>query len=118
MQLVERRKLPRVNISLQTSLRGIELTQMTAKTLDVSKGGALLDTPLPLREGDEVELHFDLDISQMKPITARVLRSASAFWGRRHTVAVQFHEENAALMDVVQLIKYQREGYRNRDRSA
>ena len=114
MRPLEKRKLPRVNIALPTEIASNSNggTTILSRTLDVSKGGALLDSPLPLANGEKICLKIDLDMTSLPRIEAEVLRCQPAFWGRRHSVAVKFEENNPALMDIVDLVHHLREGYK------
>jgi PilZ domain-containing protein len=98
----ERRKQPRLNVRLRAVVRGNRSKSWNARTLDVSRGGALLDSPRSLAGGASIELLFELDQVEVAAVGARVLRCESAFWGRRHTVAVQFEKEWPALVLVAE----------------
>lgn len=89
----EKRKQPRLEVRLRAVVRGNRSRSWNTRTLDISQGGALLDSPRSLANGSSVELLFDLDKVEVAPMKAQVLRCHSAFWGRRHTVAVQFEQE-------------------------
>ena len=112
MRPIDKRKLPRVNIGLPTQIASNGGKPIPSRTLDVSKGGALLDSPLPMADGEKVSLKIDLDMTSLPTIEAEVLRCRSAFWGRRHSVAVKFDESNPALMDIVDLVYHLREGHK------
>lgn len=112
MRPLEKRKLPRVNIGLPTEIASRKGKPINSRTLDVSKGGALLDSPLPLKNGEKILIKIDLDMTSLPPMEAEVLRCQPAFWGRRHSVAVRFDENHPALMDIVDLVYHLREGYK------
>lgn len=85
----ERRQHPRMNVSLPALVRGVR-KNWKVRTLDLSQGGALLDSPHPVKPGAFLELLFDFQQSTPVPLFARVLRSKPAFWGHRHALAVKF----------------------------
>lgn len=111
MQVKERRNQPRVNIGLPTIVNVDQLVNVPTRTIDVSLGGALLDSPVPLMLGAVVQLKFNLEMSSLPTVQARVLRCTPAFWGRRYTLGLEFTEPTPALMDVVDLIYHLREGH-------
>lgn len=98
----ERRKQPRLEVRLRAVVRDNRSKSWNARTLDISQGGALLDSGRSMASGAEVELLFDLGTVEVAPVKARVLRCHSAFWGRRHTVAVQFDEHFPAVMQIAE----------------
>ncbi|MCA9775913.1 MAG: PilZ domain-containing protein [Candidatus Eremiobacteraeota bacterium] len=98
----ERRKQPRLDVRLRAVVRDNRSKSWNARTLDISQGGALLDSSRSLASGAEIELLFDLDTVEVAPIKAKVLRCHSAFWGRRHTVAVQFEDDFPAIMQIAE----------------
>ena len=91
----ERRKQPRLDVRLRAVVRDNRSKSWNARTLDISQGGALLDSGRSMASGAEIELLF-------APVKARVLRCHSAFWGRRHTVAVQFDDDYPAVMQIAE----------------
>ena len=98
----ERRKQPRLDVRLRAVVRDNRSKSWNARTLDISQGGALLDSGRSMASGAEIELLFDLETVEVAPIKAKVLRCHSAFWGRRHTVAVQFDDDFPAVMQLAE----------------
>ena len=98
----ERRKQPRLDVRLRAVVRDNRSKSWNARTLDISQGGALLDSSRSMASGAEIELLFDLETVEVAPVKAKVLRCHSAFWGRRHTVAVQFDGEFPGIMQVAE----------------
>ena len=98
----ERRKQPRLDVRLRAVVRDNRSKSWNARTLDISPGGALLDSGRSMASGAEIELLFDLGTVEVAPVKARVLRCHSAFWGRRHTVAVQFDDDYPAVMQIAE----------------
>jgi hypothetical protein len=80
---------------------------MLGGTVDVSRRGALLDSPFPYGVGHDVVLDFETDYKPIKGVKARIKRSRSVFWDRRFLIAVEFKEP---LDDLVQMAEVQAGG--------
>lgn len=71
------------------------------KTLDLSKGGALLDSPMEASLGERVFVTFKVGSTELNPTAAYVRRVAPAFGGRRHCIALEFAAPNFQLMELI-----------------
>lgn len=93
----DRRSCPRVAVALDVHLARKVGNSMTARTLDLSVGGALVVSTRPLRVDEE--LRFDLNLPEGARCldgTARVLRQP-----RHDTFALRFEQvAPAALRDL------------------
>lgn len=75
--------------------------QDECRTIDVSRGGALLSVVTPVEPGTPIQLKLKVGRFEIGPQPARVVRNSSAFWGRTHLLAVEFDHPSSALMDAV-----------------
>lgn len=69
--------------------------------MDLSKGGSLIRSPIPLEAGSGLELRIDLGEFRLAPVDGCVKRSHPAFQGPGHFVAIEFDERNDGMMDAV-----------------
>ena len=83
---------------MKAALKDGESTPLSVKTLDLSRGGALLDCPSPPPVGQKIKLTFQIESEKISAVSATVKRVHSAFGGKRFTVAVEFVEPNSELM--------------------
>jgi len=97
---IERRLNERTPVSLEAHLEIDGGQKVKVRTLDVSAGGALVDSPFPLPLNAITDLKFAGRLGNVNAGSARVVRSRPAFWNRRHAVAFQFEKKNYALKDL------------------
>lgn len=97
----DKRANGRVLHSIMAHIKLGEHPAFAAKTLDLSRGGALLDSPVPASVGDTLELTFKVGTTELTPTVCHVRRVEAAFGGRRHCIAVQFSQPNFQLMELV-----------------
>ena len=71
------------------------------QTVDLSRGGSLINSPIPLEEGSGLELRIDLGEFTLAPVDGKVKRSNPVFYGHGHLVAVEFDEKTESLMDAI-----------------
>ena len=83
---------------MKAALKSGESNPLSVKTLDLSRGGALLDCPSSPSIGQLIKLSFQIESERISGVEARVKRVHSAFGGKRFTVAVEFKEPNKELM--------------------
>lgn len=99
----ERRQDARVNWQAPASFRPQDDSRShQGTTMDLSRGGSLIRSPIPLEEGSGLELRIDLGEFSLGPVAGRVKRSNPVFYGPGHLVAVEFSERNDALMNALQ----------------
>lgn len=100
----ERRINPRIPFRTHTVINSNFAEPMDGGTIDVSRGGALLDSPAHLGVGHDITLNFETGYQPLKGVRARIKRSHPVFWNRRHLVAVEFTEP---MDDLVQMAEVQ-----------
>ena len=98
----ERRKDPRVSYQAPAAIKPA-LDQQTYKgqTVDLSRGGSLINSPIPLEEGSGLELRIDLGEFTLAPVEGKVKRSNPVFYGHGHLVAVEFDDKTDTMMDAI-----------------
>ncbi|HIB67853.1 MAG TPA: PilZ domain-containing protein [Phycisphaerales bacterium] len=101
MSAKDQRSAPRVLHSITAKVKVGENPVFGVKTMDLSQGGALLDSPYQLPLGEKLELAFKLGKHELNPTLCEVRRVESAFGGRRYCVAVQFSQPNFQLIELV-----------------
>lgn len=100
MLIHERRKHPRLLWNAPVRITNPETRESwSARSIDLSRGGVLIDSALPLGPGEEVKIDVDIGKFTLPQMRARVCRTHSAFWGRRHLSALSFEESGQALVD-------------------
>lgn len=92
MKNANRRKSPRLPIHIRTFVDSTNRRMAATRTVDLSAGGALLDSPFPFRQGQSLRIRFTSPETGIRSVEARVVRTESAFWGKRFLVAVEFHQ--------------------------
>ncbi len=102
MTIDERRNHPRIPHRLPTTIHFNNNLLGDGGTVDISRGGALLDSPVPLGVGHEVVLDFQTRFDSLDGVRARVKRSLPAFWGHRHLLAVEFRDKSDELIQVLE----------------
>jgi hypothetical protein len=108
MYPLEKRNHKRLPVRLVANVQ-VPTGRLTTHTIDVSEGGALLDSPLHLNSGSEVEVKIRSDLASLPPTRAIVKRCKPAFWNRRFTVALQFAQEEPAVTDLAKLVDQHRQ---------
>lgn len=98
----ERRKDPRVKCDFPASLRAGKREEIfEGRTVDLSRGGSLIRSPIPLEAGSGLELRIDLGEFRLAPVEGCVRRSHPAFNGTGHFIAIEFDERSDDLMDAL-----------------
>lgn len=103
MKLLERRKQKRVNIGLPVTVTNGTSLISGIRSIDISRGGCLVDSPIALEPGTPVTVEILTELSSPCPIRAKVLRCEGRFWSTRQTVALEFETSQPPLMNVVKL---------------
>lgn len=101
MENKNKRASERILHSVSARIRIGENPPVLARTLDLSKGGVLMDSPLQASVGDTVEVIFKVGRTELNPTTGQVRRVESAFGGRRHCIAVEFSAPNFQLVELI-----------------
>lgn len=103
MTMHERRKEPRITCCVPAQLTNSQdLTVHQAHTIDVSRGGSLIRSPIPLQAGSGLELRIDLGELCLSPVKGRVRRTNPMFYGTAHLVAVEFSTPSDSLVQFAQ----------------
>jgi PilZ domain len=97
----ERRNSERILHAIRTDLILKKRGTQRAITLDISEGGAQIDSPKSCSPGEIVLLHFRTQATAIPPIKATVRRCDSAFGGKRYVLALQFVNKPVGLMSLV-----------------
>ena len=98
----ERRRDPRVKWEAPAAFKpSLHKQSYQGQTVDLSKGGSLIQSPIPLEAGSGLELRIDLGEFRLVPIDGKVCRSNPTALGHDHLIAIEFDERHDALMDVV-----------------
>lgn len=98
----ERRKYPRFQCEFPAEIRPARRDEsFEGSTVDVSRGGSLIRSPIPLEAGSGLELRIDLGEFCLAPVDGCVKRSNPALQGPGHFVAIEFDERNDQLMDAL-----------------
>ena len=99
----ERRKDPRVSFQAPAVIKPA-LDQQTYKgrPVDLSRGGSLINSPIPLEEGSGLELRIDLGEFTLAPVDGKVKRSNPVFYGHGHLVAVEFDDKTDSLIEAIE----------------
>ena len=98
MNAERRRRYPRIVWSVDTTYRDREHGRQSARTIDVSDGGALLSVNNNnLAPGTLIEMKFRIDDFEIGPERARVIRNDSAFQGNESLMAVEFENPQSGL---------------------
>ena len=98
----ERRKDPRVSCEMPASLKpALDPQTYHGRTVDLSRGGSLINSPIPLEEGSGLELRINLGEFTLAPVDGKVKRSNPVFYGHGHLVAVEFDDKTDTLMDAI-----------------
>ena len=71
------------------------------KTVNLSRGGSLIRSPIPLEAGSGLELRIDLGEFCLAPVDGNVKRSHPAKHGSGHMIAIEFNERSDILMDAL-----------------
>ena len=103
MNTSERRIHPRIPYRASTQIACLHHEPVEGGTVDVSRGGALLDSPLHVGVGHEVTLDFKTRYAPVSGIRARVKRSHPVFWGHRFLLAVEFREPMDELLEIAEM---------------
>ena len=96
-----KRSSPRVLHAVVAEVHRGEEPVFGVKTLDLSQGGALFDSPVSMNLGEPLGLAFKVGKHALNIIQCQVRRVESAFGGQRFCVAVQFDQPNFQLMELV-----------------
>lgn len=105
MKNQNRRQHVRVTRHLPAQLKVASGETFESGTVDISRGGALLDCPASLAVGHPIEISLQAGPFQLDPVEGRVKRSNPIFWNARHLVAVKFQEENEAVMEALNFLR-------------
>lgn len=97
----DKRANARILHSVSAIIRLGDHPPVVAKTLDLSRGGALLDSPRQASVGDPIEVTFKVGSATLNPTVGQVRRVESAFGGRRHCIAVEFSAPNFQLIELI-----------------
>ena len=98
MNTNERRVHPRIPYRAST-----QIASPQQEPADISRGGALLDSPLHVSVGHEVTLDFRTRYAPVSGVRARVKRSHPVFWGHRFLLAVEFREPMDDLLEIAEM---------------
>ncbi len=101
MENKDKRANARILHSVSAIIKVGDNPPVLAKTLDLSRGGALLDSPHHASVGDPIEVSFKVGNTTLNPAVGQVRRVESAFGGRRHCIAVEFSAPNFQLMELI-----------------
>ena len=96
----DKRSSPRVLNSVSVEIQIGDKQAFRARTLDLSQGGVLLDSPTELAIGETLTLVFKVGKNVLNPITGDVRRVDAAFGGLRFCVAIQFAKPNFQLVEL------------------
>lgn len=102
MNCLEKRRNTRIPLRARVSLKFRADETVESESLDISRGGVLLDSPIPLNSGHTVQVQIRIGSFQLEPVKGFVLRSSPAFWGYRHLVAVEFEQENQSVLEALE----------------
>lgn len=105
MNQVEKRKTRRISERARVVFPFRPAVTVQAETLDISQGGLLIDSPVPMNAGEALKLSINLGDGLLKPLEATVKRSSSDSWGSRFLVAVEFQDTNHSLMEKLKYAK-------------
>ena len=103
MNTNERRVHPRIPYRASTQIASSQHEPAEGGTVDISRGGALLDSPLHVSVGHEVTLDFRTRYAPVSGVRARVKRSHPVFWGHRFLLAVEFREPVDDLLEIAEM---------------
>lgn len=101
MENKDKRANARILHSVSAMIKVGNNPPVVAKTLDLSRGGALLDSPHHASVGDSIEVTFKVGSATLNPTVGQVRRVESAFGGRRHCIAVEFSAPNFQLIELI-----------------
>ena len=103
MNTKERRIYPRIPYRASTQIASRKHQPAEGGTVDISRGGALLDSPIHIGVGHEVTLDFRTRYAPLTGVRARVKRSHPVFWGNRFLLAVEFQESMDELLEIAEM---------------